>query len=124
MILKKMDEMLGSYSRIEEESHQDEKEVGVGLESSGSQQDVNPFSEDFRSLLNIFCSRGSSEITIETFRKIYREITSQVTRKLDEMKITLNYQLLEAINSASTKQVLLSIQNTQGRAFNDSGKSI
>ena len=51
---EKMDEMLGSYSRIEEESHQDEKEVGKGLESSGSQQDVNPFSEDFRSLLNFF----------------------------------------------------------------------
>ena len=42
------------------------------------------------------------------------EITSQVTRKLDEMRSDLKTQILEVINSAITKKVLPSIQNVLG----------
>ena len=58
-------------------------------------------------------NRENSERTFETVGTIITEITSQVTRKLDEMKAELNSQLLAAINSAITEEVLLSIQNTQ-----------
>ena len=42
------------------------------------------------------------------------EITSQVTKKLDEMRSDLNTQLLEVINSAISEKVLPSIQNVLG----------
>ena len=42
------------------------------------------------------------------------EITSQVTRKLDEMRSDLKTQILEVINSAITKKVLPRIQNVLG----------
>ena len=52
---------------------------------------------DFRSLM-ITNSRETSEISGETARMINSEITNQVTRKLDEIKMDLSSQILEAIN--------------------------
>ena len=40
------------------------------------------------------------------------EVASRVTRKLIEIKAYLTSEVLEAINSAITEKVLLSIQNT------------
>ena len=52
-----------------------------------------------RSLINT-TSRENSENTIETARMINNEISTQVTRKLDEFREDLNSQFLEVINSA------------------------
>ena len=59
-------------------------------------------------------SRENSENTIEIARMINNEITSQVTRKLDEIRDDINKQVLEVINSAITEKVLPSIQNVVG----------
>ena len=66
--------------------------------------------EDFRSLLNTI-SRENSEITIET-RMINEEISNQRSRKLNEIKNSLNIQIQDAISSAITEKILPSIQNT------------
>ena len=66
-----------------------------------------------RSLLNTN-SREVSEITIETVRMNNCVIMSQVTKKLHEIKLSLNSQIVEAINSAIAEQFLPSIQNSLG----------
>ena len=91
--LENMDIMLGNHSRNDLDS---QKETDGDLESNGLQT-VNPTSEDFRSLINTN-SRKNSEITMETARMINNEITTEVTRKLDEIREDLNSQILEFIN--------------------------
>ena len=110
--------MLGSYSRDEDRNNESENEVNLDSESSRHQQNSNLVGEDFRSLLNTN-SRENSEITIETTRMISEEILNQMSRKLNEIKTSMNYQIQDAINHAITEKVLPSIQNTlerQGRA--------
>ena len=65
----------------------------------------------FRSLLNTNISENS-EVTVETTRMISSEITSQMSRGLEEIKSALNSQIVEANNSAIVEKVLPSIQNT------------
>ena len=66
--------------------------------------------EDFRSLLNTN-SRENSEITIETTRMIDEEISNQMSRKLKEIKNSLNTRIQDAFSSAIAEKILLSIQN-------------
>ena len=76
-------------------------------------QAANPTSEDFKSLI-ITSIRENSEVTIETARMINIEITSQDTRKLEEIRENLNTQKSDVINSAIAEKVLPSIQNLLG----------
>ena len=85
--------------------------------SSRPQQSSNLMGENFRSLLNTN-SRENSEIAIETTMLINEEISNQMSRKLNEIKTSLNSQIQDAITAAITSTVLPSIQNTlemQGR---------
>ena len=95
--LENVDITLGDNHRDELDSQLEEGETERDLESNGLQT-ANPISENFRSLINTN-SREISEVTIETTRLIDNEITSQVTRKLDEIRSDLNMQILEVINS-------------------------
>ena len=109
--VKNVDIMLGSYSRDDEENNISENEVNLDSGSSRPQQSSNVIGEDFRSLLNTN-SRENREITIETTRLIKDEISSQLSRKLNEIKTSLNSQIQNAILAAITDTVLPSIQNT------------
>ena len=51
-------------------------------------------------------------MTNETSRMINEEITNQVTRKLNDIKSSLNSQIQNAISTAIAEKVLPSIQNT------------
>ena len=106
-----VDIMLGSYSRDDEENNVSENDVNLDSGSSRPQQSSNVIGEDFRSLLNTN-SRENSEITIETTRLINDEISSQLGRKLNEIKTSLNSQIQNAISAVITNTVLPSIQNT------------
>ena len=115
--VENVDIMLGSYSRENEENNVSENEVNLDSGSSRPQQSSNVIGEDFRSLLNSN-SKENSEITIETSRLISEEISNQMSRKLNEIKTGLNFQIKDAITAAITSTVLPSIQNTlemQGR---------
>ena len=57
-------------------------------------------------------SRENSEITIETTRMTNDDISNQMSRKLNEIKKSLNVQIQDAISSAITEKILPSIQNT------------
>ena len=115
--VENVDIMLGSYSRDDEENNISENEVNLDSVSSRPQQSSNVLGEDFRSLPNTN-SRENSEFTIETTRLINEEISNQMSRKLIEIKTSLNSQIQEAITDAITSTVLPSIQNAlemQGR---------
>ena len=114
---RQLDMMLGSYSRDDEENNASENEVNLDSGSSRPQQCSNVIGEDYSSLLNTN-TRGKSEITIETTRMISEEISNQMSRKLNEIKNSLSFLIQDAISSAITEKILLSIQNTletQGR---------
>ena len=110
--LEIVDTMLGNYPRNELDSQLGERKTELDLESNDLQA-ANPISEDFRSLINTN-NRENSEITIDTASLKIMTITSQVTRKLDQIRSDLNTQILEVINSAITETVLPSIQNVLG----------
>ena len=82
------------------------KTLNLDSGSKWPQQSSNVIGEDFRSLLKTN-NRENSEVTIETFRMISEEISNQMSRKLDEIKNSLNFQ-----SSAITEKILPSIQNT------------
>ena len=115
--VENVDIMLGSYSRDDEENNFSENEVNLDSGSSRPQQSSNVLGEDFRSLPNTN-SRENSEFTIETTRLINEEISNQMSRKLIEIKTSLNSEIQEAFTDAITSTVLPSIQNAlemQGR---------
>ena len=115
--VENVDIMLGSYSRDENGNDGSENEMNLDSGSSRPPLNSNLVGEDFRSLLNTN-SRENSDITVETTRMISEEISSQMSRKLNEIKTSLNFQIQDAINNAITEKVLPSIQNTlekQGR---------
>ena len=108
--VENVDVMLGSYSGNIEGNDHSENEMNLDSESGRLQRNSNVTGEDFRSLLTN--SRENSEITIETTRLINDEISSQLRRKLNEIKTSLNSQIQNAISAAITNTVLPSIQNT------------
>ena len=115
--VENVDIKLGSYSRDDEENIAGENEVNLDSGSSRPQQNSNVIGEDFRSLLNTN-SRENSEIIIETTRIISEEISNQMSRKLNEIRISLSFQIQDAISSAITEKILPSIQitlETRGR---------
>ena len=115
--VENVDVMLGSYSINNEENDLSEKDMNLDSESSRPQRNSNVTGEDSRSLLTN--SRENSEAKIETTRLINEEIANQMSKKLNEIKISLSSQIQNAITAAITDTVLPSIQNTlevQGRA--------
>ena len=111
-----VDVLLGSYTRNEDRDDQSENELKFHSESSRPQRNSNLTGENFRSLLTN--SGENSDITVKTTRLNNEEISSQMSRRLNEIKTSLNSRLQDAITSAITSTVLRSIQNTlemQGR---------
>ena len=95
--VENVDIMLGSYSRDEEENMTSGNEVNLDSGSSRPQQNSNVIGEDFRSLLNTN-SRENSGSTVETTRMISKEISNQMSRKLNEIRNSLNSFLLDSRN--------------------------
>ena len=103
--------MLGSYSRDDEENNCSKNEANLDSGSSRLQQNSNVIGEDFRSLLNTN-SRENSEIVIDTTSMISEEISNQMSRKLNEIKTGLSFQIQYAISNAITEKIRPFIQNT------------
>ena len=110
--LEKVDIMLGIYSRNDKENEQYDCEVNLNSESNMLQGISNLIGEDCRSLLNVNSRENSERKTIETTRMISDEIKNQVARRLNEIKLSLNSQIQDAIGAAIAEKVLHSIQNT------------
>ena len=112
------DVMVGNYLRENERNYQSDSDLNLDPVSLQSQRDSNVVGEDFRSLLTN--SRENSEITMETTRMINEEVSSQLSRRLNEINDSSNAQIQDAKAMAITEKVLPSIQNTldtQARAI-------
>ena len=64
----------------------------------------------YRTLLNTNLS-GTSEITVETSRTINSDISSQMSRKLVELKSNLISHIVEVLNTAIEEKILQIIEN-------------
>ena len=91
--LESMDKMLWNYYRNELDCQSGEKKTKGDIESNDLQAD-NPTKDDFRFLIKTK-RQENSEITIATEKMINYEITSRVTRKLDEIRDDLIIQGLK-----------------------------
>ena len=105
-----LDLMLGNYPNSEFRGQDAIDQIENDPESRGRQQDLDQNEPNYRSLLNSNLSKNS-EITVETSRMINSEISSQMSRKIEEMKFDLNSHILEVINSAIEERILPSIEN-------------
>ena len=108
--LENMNVMLGNYQENQSDIDLNEN-VEMDLRSNGTRTDMVRNCEDFRTLLTSE-GRNRYEIPTETNRLITEEITSQMNRKIDELKRNLDTQITESINSAIHDSILPSIQNS------------
>ena len=93
-----LDVMLGSYPENDIRDQENVDEVDLDQESRRQQQSTSCIDNNYRSVLNTNLYENS-EITAETSRMINSEISSQMSRKLEEMKLDLNSHILEVFNS-------------------------
>ena len=106
-----LDVMLGNYTNSEIREQEAVDQIEIDPESRRLQQDLDGNEGNYRSLLNTNLSENS-EITVETSRMINSEFSSQMSRKIEEMKSDLNSHILEVINSAiEEEKILPSIEN-------------
>ena len=111
--IENLDVMLGSYQRENNEFRGENNENTLDQRSDEREgQDRNV--EDYQTFLNNNPSENSC-LTIETSRVIISEISSQMSRKFQEMQTSLNSQILDVINTAIDTRVLPSIKNAVRR---------
>ena len=97
--IENLDVMLGNYTNSEIRDQDAVDQIEIDPESRRLQRDLDQNEGNYRSHLNTKLSENS-EITAETSRMINSEISSQMSRKLEEMKSDLNSHISEVINSA------------------------
>ena len=102
--MKILDVMLGSFPKNDSES-EPEDEQDVDSASVGLHKKTETLREDFRCILNSN-SRGNSVSTVETVRLLNEELNTQMSRKLKEIKMGSNSQILSVINTALVEQVI------------------
>ena len=111
--IENLDVMLGSYQRENNEFRGENNENTLDQRSDEREgQDRNV--EDYQTFLNNNPSENSC-LTIETSIVISSEISSQMSRKFQEMQTSLNSQILDVINTAIDTRVLPSIKNAVRR---------
>ena len=105
-----LDVMLRTDFRNELVEQENNSEIDLDLKSGRQQQRTSRTIKNFWSLLNAYLSENSVN-TAETKRMINSEISSQMSRKLEEIKSDLNSRIMELINSAIEGKILSSIEN-------------
>ena len=118
--IENLDVMLGSYQRDNCDVQDRTSENEMDLESNRREESSNHNENDYRSYLKTNISEKSG-LTVGTRRAIRSKISSQISRKLEEMQTNLITHILEAINTVIERKVLPSIKNaikTQNSAEN------
>ena len=98
------DVLLRNYSIEDEANYQSDSQLKFDQESIRPQQNSNVVGVAFRSLLTN--SRENSEITIETIM-ISDDVSSQVTRRLNEIEDSLHFQIQNVITTAIAEKCFL-----------------
>ena len=111
--MENLDVMLESYQRdySEVQNENDEEEIVSG--SIRREESSNQNENDYRSYLNTNLCENSC-FAVETSKAIRSEISSQMSRKLEEKQSSPNSQVLDVINTAIETRVLPSIKNVVG----------
>ena len=112
--IENLDVMLGSYQRDNSLAQNENDEGEIDLRSTRHEENANQNESDYRSYLNTNLSENSC-LTVETSRAISSEISSQMSRKFEEMQFSLNSQILDVLNTAIDTRVLPSIKNAVRR---------
>ena len=112
--IENLDVMLGSYQRDNSEMQDRTSENRIDLESNRREDSSNQNENNYRSYLNTNLSENSC-LTVETSKVISSEISSQVSRKFEELQSSLNPQILDVINTAIDTRVLPNIKNAVRR---------
>ena len=112
--IEKLDVMLGSYQRDISLAQNENDEGEIDLRSTRHEENANQNESDSRSYLNTNLSENSC-LTVETRRAISSEISSQMSRKFEEMQSSLNSQILDVINTSIDTRVLPSNKNAVRR---------
>ena len=106
--------MLGSYQRDDCEIQNGNDEGEIDPRSIGREESSNQNENDYRSYLNANPSENNC-LTVETSRAISSKISTQMSRKSEEMQSSLNSQILDVINTAMETRVFPSIKNAVSR---------
>ena len=85
----------------------------MNMRATRQEEELNQNDSEFVSDLNALFSENSC-LTEETSRAINSEISSQMSRKLQEMKSDLHSHILDAINTAVQEKVTPSIKIAVG----------
>ena len=96
--------MLGNFSESCFERHELVVEIEADLRSDRLQRESSQEGENCSSHSNANNSE-KSEITAETIRAIISKFSSQMSRKLEEVRIDLKAYVLEVINHAIEEKV-------------------
>ena len=115
--IENLDVMLGSYQRDNCEAQLGNDEGEIYFRSTRQEENANQKNQnenDYRSYLNTNLSENSC-LTVETIRAISSELSSQMSRKFEEMQSSLNSQILDVINTEIDTRVLPSIKNAVRR---------
>ena len=83
--IENLDVVLGNYTNSEIRDQEAVDQIEIDPESRRRQRDSDQNEGNYRSLLNTNLSENR-EITAETSRMINSEISSQMSRKIEEMK--------------------------------------
>ena len=109
--VESVEKMLGSYSKDDERNNYSEDEMNLDSGSNRPRQSSNLVG-DFRSLLNTN-SRDTNSLIVKGQKQSLMissdEIANQVTRKLNNIRTSLNSQVQHVISTAIAEKVLSSI---------------
>ena len=107
--IENLEVTLGNYPDSEATDQDNVERIDIDTESDRRQQDIGQNGENYRTLLNTNLSENS-EITLENSRMINSELSSQMSRKIVELKPDLNSHILEVRNTAIEEKILPSIE--------------
>ena len=102
--------MLGNYQRDNSETQNENDEGETASGSIRREEKSNQNENDYRSYLNTNLSENSC-LAVKTSKAITSEISSQMSRKLEEMQSCLNFQILDVINTVIETRVFPCIKN-------------
>ena len=110
--IESLDVMLGNFQQNDQVSDETASEADFDLESRRRQGGFDIVGGHFRTLFNTNTSE-MIEITADTSRAFNSEISSQMSRKLEEKKSDLNSHIVYSINSALEEMVIPSIKSAR-----------
>ena len=112
--MENLDVMLGNYQRDNSETQNENDEGETASGSIRREERPNQNENDYRSYLNTNLSENTC-LAVKTSKTVTSEISSQMSRKLEEMQSCLNSQILDVINTAIETRVFPCIKNVVER---------